>query len=60
MKNYKEETTEMISQLMKKFVIKELDITWTPQRVTNVGENKCDTKETMINILVPTVKIKLY
>ena len=65
MKDYAKETKKMVTELMQDLVsekalfVKELEVTWNPERVTNAGENKCESSELAITILVPKVNVKL-
>lgn len=62
MKNYKEETLELTEQVIKNIrnqglFSDQIVIEWKPERITNAGENKCDSSELAITVLVPKVTI---
>jgi len=65
MKDYKQETLDMIAEISdnliskKQMFVEEIDIGWKVEKVSNGGENKCDHENLFIDILVPNVKIKI-
>jgi len=62
MKDYKEETLSLTEEVIRKIrnqglFSEKIEIEWKPERITNAGENKCDSSDSKITILVPKVII---
>ena len=62
MKDYQEETLKLTEAVLSKIrnqglFSDKIEIEWKPERVTNDGDNKCDSSELMITILIPKVTI---